>query len=565
MTLRQGRPGPRAGPPRHGVDADGSQKPRHALKTTLRHTGLLALALVLVWAGCDTGITGTAFENQPPETQLSVRDTSLVDNIPESERLTSTVAVSWSGSDPDGYVATYEILFYPEDTPLGGDAWTRTTRTDTLILLPIPRGERAANVVFQVRAIDNEGQADPTPARTVFPIQNAPPSIRFNTFDLPPDTTFTAFSFAWTAQDPEGVESLDRIEVSLNDSTSFVALPPDVDFVTLVAADASAAVAEARVYTGRGFQSTDLRVPGLRLDADNTLYLRAVDQTDTTSVLQRFTWYVRRPHGRILFVNDFRTSAAPVVQRFHLDLLRAYLPEGTEVDVWDLSRPYATGTTGIVSRGEGLPSSAAPALRQTLASWDHIYWLASNAVSGVRGSNLAFVAPVLDLFFEQGGRMMVHTPVIQPEDPDENVGNPAIVLLPVSRVITLPDSVRRLQLATNAPIDPAGPVPGVAAPLPALRSNRFFVSELPYEAGGAGSVPLYEAHYEYRVSATAGGVWPAPRTVASISADRRIALFALPMINEQTGAPALLGADGDPEAPRRAVHLILESLGFPKR
>lgn len=520
--------------------------------------------------GCDTGISGSAFDNQPPRTQLSVRDTSLVDNILDSERLTSTVFVSWSGTDPDGYVAAYELRYYNQGAQPAPDAgWVRTTRTDTLILLPIPRGERAANVVFEVRAIDNEGLVDPNPARTVFPIQNAPPSIRFNTFDLPPDTTFTVFSFAWTAQDPEGEANLDRIEVSFNDSTNFVALPADADYVTFVADvdrdNPAQTVVEARVYTGRAFQRTDVQLPGLRLDADNTLYLRAVDQTDTTSTIQRFTWYVRKPKGRVLFVNDFRASSWPNVQRFHLDLLRAYLPAGTEIDVWNLSQPYTTGTTGIVSRADALPPSAEPAMRQQLTAWDYIYWVSSSAVSGARGSNLAFIAPVLDRFFDQGGKLMVHSPIIQPEDPDENVGNPAILLLPLNRVITLPDSVRRLQLPIGAGVTPQQNLPGVAEPLPVLEARRFFISELPYEALGTNAVPLYEAAYEYRDQAGRTGVWPAPRTVASISADRRVALFALPLINEQTSAPVLLGADGDAEAPRRAVHLILESLGFPKR
>jgi hypothetical protein len=70
-----------------------------------------------------------------------------------------------------------------------------TTRNDSLILLPIPRGERIADVVFEVRAIDNDGLKDPTPARTVFPIQNAPPMLRLSTFELPPDTTFSVISF----------------------------------------------------------------------------------------------------------------------------------------------------------------------------------------------------------------------------------------------------------------------------------------------------------------------------------------------------------------------------------
>jgi hypothetical protein len=59
--------------------------------------------------------------------------------------------------------------------------------------------------------------------------------------------------------------------------------------------------------------------------------------------------------------------------------------------------------------------------------------------------------------------------------------------------------------------------------------------------------------------------WPGANTVVSISADRRVALFALPLINEQSGAPVVLGENDDPEPPRTAVKMILESLGFPKR
>jgi hypothetical protein len=540
-----------------------------ALKNFYYYSLALGLLLVLLYTGCDTAITGTAFENQPPRTQLSVRDTSLVDNLLPSERLSSTVAVSWSGTDPDGYVAAYELRYYNEgETPAPEANWVQTTRTDTLILLPIPRGERVANVVFEVRAIDNEGLKDPNPARTVFPIRNSPPTIRFNTFDLPPDTTFNVFSFAWTVQDPEGPANLDRIEVSLNDSLNFVPLAVDADYVTFVADVAPedpAQIVEVQVFTGRAFQRTDVTVPGLRLDSDNTLYLRAVDQTDTTSTIQQFTWYVRKPKGRVLFVNDWRASSWPTVQRFHLELLREYLPAGTEIDVWNLSTPYTTGTTGIVNRSEALPPSAEPGLRRQMAYWDYIYWVSSNAISSIRGSNLPFISPVLDVFFDQGGKLMVHTPIIQPEDPSENVGNPAILLLPVSRVITLPDSVRRLQLPIGAGVTPASPLPGVSEALPPLQSNRFFISELPFEAEGTNAIPLYRADYQYRTQTGATGDWPSPRTVASISADRRIALFALPLINEQTGQPVLLGADGDADAPRRAVHQILESLGFPRR
>ena len=48
-------------------------------------------------------------------------------------------------------------------------------------------------------------------------------------------------------------------------------------------------------------------MPGLLLDTDNTFYLRAVDQTDTTSTLQRFTWFVKKPRGEVLYVRPRKT------------------------------------------------------------------------------------------------------------------------------------------------------------------------------------------------------------------------------------------------------------------
>ena len=57
---------------------------------------LLGVGVLAAGAGCDADISGTALDNQPPETALSVRDYSLVDNLAGADRLSSTVFVSWS-------------------------------------------------------------------------------------------------------------------------------------------------------------------------------------------------------------------------------------------------------------------------------------------------------------------------------------------------------------------------------------------------------------------------------------------------------------------------------------
>ncbi|MFQ5571027.1 MAG: hypothetical protein ACE5G0_15210 [Rhodothermales bacterium] len=534
---------------------------------------LAGLFVVLGLVGCDTDISGTALENQAPETHLSVRDSSLVDNLAGADRLASTVFVAWSGTDPDGFVASFELRFYPGDTPPSGpeEGWASTTRNDTLVLLPIPRGERIADVVFEVRAIDNERLKDPTPARTVFPIQNAPPTIRLSTFDAPPDTTFTVFSFSWTADDPEGKGNLDRIEVSLNDSTRFTALAPDVEFITLIGlvdrADPAQSETEAEVFLGKAFQRTTLRLPGLRLDADNTFYVRSVDQTDTTSTVERYSWHVKKPKGDVLFVNDVRKASAPTVASFHREVLGAYLPEGTNVDFWDVSLPFVTGAGGNALRSDAIPKTADPTLRQTLALFRYIYWVSSNTTNSTVQNNLPFAASVMDLFFENGGKIMVLSPVTLPGDPSESLSNPAVLLLPMSDLIVFPDSLRpTLRMPTGSGVNPVGALPGVAEALPPMKSRQFIIGTLPYITATSNTIPLYEGEFLF-ITRVGGrqGAWPGPATVASITTDRRIGLFSLPLVNEQTGAATFEGSDGDSDAPQRAIHLMLESLGFPKR
>lgn len=531
---------------------------------------LLGTALLL--AACDSDITGTPFDNQQPDTELSVRDTSLLDNLGEDDRLTSTVSVSWIGSDADGYVAAFDVRFYNvAENPGPETGWTRTTRNDSLVLLPIPRGERIADVVFEVRAIDNEGAVDPTPARTAFPIQNAPPTIRLNTFETPPDTTYTVVSFAWTADDPEGLANLDRIEISLNDTLNFTALPADAEFVTLVAQttgeEAPGTDVEARVFLGRSFQSTEIRVPGFQLDADNTFYVRSVDQTDTTSVREEYAWYAKLPQGDILFVNDYRTNNSPNIQAAHLGLLREYLPADTGIEVWDLSNPRVTGNTGNAPRSDALPPTADPTLTQTLLLFDHIYWVSSNSTVSPSRDNLPFAAGAINEFFEGGGTMMIHSLIAPPSDPDANVGNPAIVLLPLTGLITFPDTLRTnlLRVLPGAELTPQASLPGVSTPLPTLQSTATILTTQPYIADGASIVKLYGADFTAFKQNGQPVTWPGSSIVASMSADQRIGLFSLPLFDERNGNVQIIGADDDPDAGKAAIFLMLESLGFPKQ
>ena len=531
---------------------------------------ILLVLLVLLAVACDSGISGEAFDNRPPDTQLSVRDDSLLDNLSEDDRLVSTVRITWTGDDPDGFVKGYEVRFLDQMGDIEGVAWSFTETTDSLFLLPIRQGDRISDVVFEVRAVDDDGLADPTPARTIYPIQNSPPDIRLSPFDLPPDTTFNVMSIGWVAEDPDGNANLERIDVSFNDSLNFVALPPEISFATFVLPQtnpgASGEIVDAEVFLGRGFEQTGISVPGVRIGEMNTLYVRAADQTDTTSVRIEYSWFVKGKTSNVLYVNDFRRATHPVVSTFHLNLLNEYLPAGTPIDIWDITTPYTTGSSGNFPRSGLLPPTAQPALDRFFRGYDYIYWVASATTDQIVGNNLPFAAPVLEPFFENGGKMMVHSPIQLPVDPDEIATNAATLLLPLNSLTQFPDSLpQTLRLLGNAPVSARDPLPGVATALPALKMNGFVINTLPYVATSSATIPLYDAQFQYvtRVG-NRRGIWSGSSTIASMSDDRRVGLFTIPLINEANGTPLVIGEDGNPQTARDAVKLMLESLGFPK-
>lgn len=542
------------------------------MKRTLPLSLLLGALVATGLAGCDGGISGDPAANEPPNTELAVRDSSLVGNIEDADRFTSTVFVAWSGTDPDGFVVAFDLRYYDDGAAPGPEeGWTRTTRRDSLVLLPIPPESEVANVVFEVRAVDNDGDVDPTPARTVFPIRNSPPTFRLTQALAPADTTWPVFSFGWTAADPDGPESLRAVEIALNDSTGFLALPPEVDFVTLVAQDPKVSgETTAEVFYGTSFIPSGLTISGLRIGEENVLWARAVDQTETASPLARFpaeeeaSWYVRQQTSDVLLVNDYRRSENTRVMPFHRETLAGYT--GT-FDEWNLATPFSTGNNPVIATSDALPTAASPTLRRTLALWRYVYWVSDQTTDRVQGYNFPVAAGVIDLFFESGGRLFVQVPVKLPTDPEENQNNPAINILPLSGLIDIPSTYvfNNLRIEGGATVEPVQPVPGTGQTLPPLRTVQLIVGTLPFPTGE--SIPLYEVdYYATRTSQAGGGRedWTGPETVAAMSSDRRVALLALPIVNAFNGNLLYEGADGDPDAPRRAIQLILEGLTFPR-
>lgn len=537
---------------------------------------LFAFGLAL-FAGCDSGLDGERFENQPPTTHLAVRDTSLVDrlcNMVDGELVcsddifTSTIHISWSGSDPDGFVVGYDFRYYDNAEQRGPEeGWEFTTERDTLILLPIPPGSPMAQVVFEVRSIDNEGAKDPNPARTVFPIRNSPPTISLIQFEVPPDTTWTVTSFGFEAADPDGPADLLAVEIRLNDSPEWVRIPPETTFITLVGDPAAPGATEttARVYTGRGFVATDVILPGLLLDADNQIHIRSMDRTEETSPEITYpnpdfdqVWYVQQPKSNVLLVNDIRTTRSHESMPFHYATLEGYLPDGTGYDVWDVSQP---GQIGVHSNA--MPPVPNPTLRETLKQWDYIYWVANEVTGVVLGSNLATTAAFMNDFIQSGGKLFIQVPLTRPPSGELDYDNPVFDIFPMESVVLVPgtNTPPNLAIENGASVTPMQTVPGTGRELPELRSiSRALMFQLPFTIDAA-TEPLYMAEF---IDRGQGSIpWEGPATVASMDVNRQIALLALDMYSRNELNIAGLDSEEDHTPPCLAVQYILEGLAFP--
>lgn len=92
----------------------------------------------------------TVLLNQPPDTQIL--------SGPNATTRIRDVTFVWQGSDPDGYVVSYDLR-------LDGGSWSSTTATSVSYT-----NLTSGNHTFEVRSRDNKGDVDPTPAAWSFRI-----------------------------------------------------------------------------------------------------------------------------------------------------------------------------------------------------------------------------------------------------------------------------------------------------------------------------------------------------------------------------------------------------------
>ncbi len=204
--------------------------------------------------------------------------------------------ISWWGDDPDGEVVKYLYKWNYQTN------WDTTTAESDTFYLPI----RTAydEFTFEVRAVDDSGLVDPTPAKIIFPVYNSPPIIDFVLNSNPSgptnstSTTFPTRTFIWTAQDPDGNETIVSIEYAIingtvtdtgavPDTVNWHQLGGDVDRITLRNLSPGEHTFFVRTQDIAGAYSKTIMFP------------------DPASETEPHTWVVKAPVGNVCLVNDY--------------------------------------------------------------------------------------------------------------------------------------------------------------------------------------------------------------------------------------------------------------------
>lgn len=441
---------------------------------------IAALCVVCgVFAGCKTDITGGATPNRTPETYTTV-DTIIRNG---NNRLSTQIGINWWATDPDGYVTGYEYSF--ENPITAATIWRFTSKTDSVFLINLPLGADTADIRFSVRAIDNLGEKDPTPAQLVLPLKNTAPTIAFKYIKAGGNPLaggnvlvgFPILRYNWLATDADGAANLRGYELTLNDTARTPIFLGNVySGATLVADNPSATSSDCSILAGNSNQAQPNKLQGLNLNDTNVLYIRAIDLSGAKSAyIAAKKVFVKRLTSNIVLVNAYANGILAIDQFYNTQLNGIgitnvekiqILQKNAQFEFTQLAPDYATQ-----NRIFGL--------------FKHIIW-----VSDDMNFSMVYAQGVLNTFFNNGGNLLMSC---RPGGEDLSK-SPFYEFTPIDS-LQQPPAGKLFLLADTSTIAP------LASGYPMLQNEGFLTVPRPIKLL-AGCTPLLRANIILRDGAS---------------------------------------------------------------
>ncbi len=341
---------------------------------------LFILSLLVIF-GCNKG---QKHDNMAPETFISVNDINLTGD----DRLNSTVHLKWSGKDQDGYVEFFDISID------AGTNWYRTKQLDSIFIFSISAGSDTLDIEFQVRAVDQAGLEDPTPATLIVPIKNTPPTVVFKGDLMPQDTIHSVASISWTASDFDGSETIEKVEVRLNEGTWYE-VDKQVSFLSIIPVDPEA-TGEVNGYVYYGSKDPEtITIDGLQSEGLNTVYVRVTDiagsesETDTSE-----SFFLKSKKSDLLVI-----GANPSGDAFYRGNLDVVYPNYDYINYYSES-------------GKNQPKFWNPTFNLLVKLYDKLLFYTENSLFEDAQTKqqrliLESAAPALQEYLDAGGKSMI--------------------------------------------------------------------------------------------------------------------------------------------------------------
>jgi hypothetical protein len=368
-------------------------------------------------------------------------------NLPDSVRLFTRVHLFWSGQDADGFVKGYRTAWSNNrDKALANlNTAPLQARTDSTFLFNFAGSSDTSTIWFVVEAEDDKGLRSEEPAVLKIPLQNSAPSISFLADGLPQaDSIWSVISLPYSFSDPDGADNIDSIYLRINEGT-WTALPKNIGFISLVPED-PAAISEtnALLFAGENLATLSkepapiagIKVPGLRLNADNRFQLMIKDLANSRSKDSTRTYYIRRKTSDLLLLDAVKTSTRD-------SLYTGIIGSISPFDRLDLNFPEIPGTRV----GANQPRFWNSSFYLLCSLYKKVFWysdiLPTNQPAGADTTRILLTpaAPSLNQYLRFNGKLLISSsfPDGKNQLPQDNA---AFSVLPVSSFYQRSDTIR---------------------------------------------------------------------------------------------------------------------------
>lgn len=344
-------------------------------------SGAFVFALLLIFF--NSCKKGELLPNLPPDTKLFLDEINRVGE----NRLNTTFRLSWFGTDEDGFVEKFEYK-------INEGQWISTRIQDSTFQFDLLAGSDTTDISFYIRAIDNEGLTDPSPAFLRIPIKNAKPIVAFDQLSLPQDTAHIVYTFRYSFADPEGVETVTNAYLKANDG-EWVEINRNEKLISIVTDNPkNLQRTTASIYYGGNRQAEQVKLNGIKNNGENIFQLKVKDnagadsKTDSANVI-----FLKPQKSDVLLVS----GQSPTIATKYAGLVKdAY----SQADVLD----YANS--------KRQPKFWQPTFRLIANNYDKIFLFGdqatyNNSVSGVTNTLLGFAAPTLQLLLDGGKKVLL--------------------------------------------------------------------------------------------------------------------------------------------------------------